>query len=191
MSNSVKLECRCGTVKGSLKIVKRSRLHVQCLCCDCQSFAGHLNNKAHILDMHGATDLVQTYPEYMTITQGHDKICAIQQTQGGIFRWSVSCCNMPLANTMTSAKMPFVGVPVSLMKFSNEQEKQDLLGPITMKAFGMYALGTMPDDVHPTFPKSYLPKIMGFMLKGFILRKHTPSPFFAGKEPVVKVQKIF
>jgi len=187
MSKIINLQCLCGTVKGTLKVDVKSQLHIQGLCCDCQNFAGHLNNKEHILDAHGSFELVQTYPAHMTIDEGKDKICATQLTAKGIVRWSTSCCNMPLANTLNSSKIPFVGIPVQLMQFTSEQNKQDILGPITMKAFGKYAIGDIPKGAHHTFPKSYLPKIMAFMLKGFILRKNTPSPFFNGKEPVAKI----
>ncbi|MDU0114642.1 DUF6151 family protein [Psychrosphaera aquimarina] len=190
MSNIVPLECSCKAVKGQLKIVPGSFFHVQCLCCDCQSFAAHLNNKEQILDQHGATELVQTYPAYMKITQGQDKIACVQLNDKGLYRWHTACCNMPLANTMNSSTVPFVGVSVELMKFGNEQEKLELLGPITMKAFGKYSIGEIPKDAHARFPLSYLPKIIAFMLKGMFTHKNRPSPFFNKKIPVTKVNVL-
>lgn len=187
MSNIVPLECSCKTVKGSLKVVPGSFFHVQCLCCDCQSFASHLNNQEQILDEHGGTELIQTYPAYMKIIEGHDKVACVQLHEKGLYRWYTECCNMPLANTMASSSVPFVGVSVKLMKFNNEQEKVKLLGPITMKAFGKYAVGEMPRDAHLRFPLSYMPKILTFMLKGMFTLKNSPSPFFNKKEPIVKV----
>ncbi|PHS69369.1 MAG: hypothetical protein COB23_07065 [Methylophaga sp.] len=190
MSNIVELECLCGVVKGNIKVVPGSFFHVHCLCCDCQKFASYLNNKENILDEHGGSELFQTYPEYMKITEGQDKISAIQLKDKGIYRWHTTCCNMPIANTMSSAKIPFVGVSVKLMKFSNEQEKIDTLGPVTMKAFGKYSIGEMPNDVHSKFPLSFMPKIIGFMLKGIFRKRNSPSPFFNGKETVAKVEVL-
>ncbi len=191
MSHTVKLECSCGTVRGNVKVVPKSFFHVHCLCCDCQNFAAYLNNKQSILDKHGGTELLQTYPELMQITDGHDKICGVQFKQKGLYRWHTTCCNMPIANTMSSPKVPFVGVSVNLMKFSSEQQKLEILGPVTMKAFGKYSIGEMPKDAHPRFPISYMPKIIGFMLKGMLTRKSSPSPFFNGKEPAAKVSLLY
>ncbi len=190
MPNIVALECSCGTVKGKINVVPGSFFHVHCLCCDCQSFASHLNNKEKILDKHGGSELFQKYPAFLEISEGQDNIGCVQLRDKGLYRWHTTCCNMPLANTMNSSKIPFVGVSVKLMKFANEQEKMETLGPITMKAFGKYSIGEIPKDAHPKFPISYMPKILGFMLKGMIRKKNNPSPFFNGKEPVAKVDVL-
>ncbi len=190
MSNIVALECSCGTVKGKLNVVPGSFFHVHCLCCDCQSFASHLNNKEKILDKHGGSELFQTYPAFLEISEGQDNIGCVQLRDKGLYRWHTTCCNMPLANTMNSSKIPFVGISVKLMKFANEQEKMEILGPVSMKAFGKYSIGEIPKDAHPKFPISYMPKILGFMLKGMIRGKNNPSPFFNGKEPVTKVDVL-
>ena len=190
MSNIVPLECSCGSVKGTLKIVPKSSFHVHCLCCDCQDFASHLNNKENILDEHGGSELFQTYPAFMEITEGKNNIAVIQLREKSLYRWHTTCCNMPLANTMTSSKTPFIGVSVKLMQFDNEQEKNKVLGPVIMKAFGKYSLGEKPMDVHEKFPISFMPKIMFFMLKGMFTKKNKPSPFFNGKEPVAKINTL-
>lgn len=190
MLNIVELECSCGTVKGKLKVVSGAFFHVHCLCKDCQKFASHLNNEEHILDKHGATELLQTYPNYMEITTGQHKISCVQLYPKGLYRWHTSCCNMPLANTMKSSKIPFVGVPVTLMKFSSPQEKLATLGPVTLKAFGQYSKGEMPKDAHPRFPLNYMPKILFFMLKGLLTGKYKKNPFFNAKEPITKVNVL-
>lgn len=190
MSTIVALECLCGTVKGELNVVPGSFFHVHCLCCDCQGFASHLNNKEKILDKHGGSELFQTYPAFMEISGGQDKIGCVQLRDKGLYRWHTTCCNMPLANTMSSSKIPFVGVSVKLMKFANEQEKMETLGPVSIKAFGKYSIGEMPKDAHSSFPTSYIPKILSFMVKGIFKKKNKPSPFFNGKEPMAKVNVL-
>ena len=65
-----------------------------------------------------------------------------------------------------------------------------VLGPVTLKAFGKYSIGEMPKDVHAKFPISFMPKILGFMLKGMFKKKHSPSPFFKGKDPIVNVDVL-
>lgn len=189
MSNTIALACSCGSVKGEIQVTPGSFFHVQCLCCDCQDYATHLDQQT-IMDEHGGTDLFQTYPMYMQITKGQDKIACIQLREKGLYRWHTTCCNMPVANTMSSSKIPFVGIPVKLLKFNSEQEKMDLVGPVAMKAFGKYAIGEMPSDAHHKFPISYMPKILGFMIKGLIGKKNTPSPFFNGQDPIAEVNVL-
>lgn len=190
MSNIVPLECLCGSVKGRLNVVPASFFHVHCLCCDCQDFASHLSNKEKILDEHGGSELFQTYPAFLEITTGQNNIGCMQLREKGLYRWHTTCCDMPLANTMSSSKVPFVGVSIKFMQFSNEQEKLKALGPVTMKAFGKYSVGEMPKDAHYKFPISYMPKILSFMLKGMFSKKNSPSPFFNGKEPVAKINVL-
>jgi hypothetical protein len=190
MSKIVELGCLCGAVKGTVNVVPGAFFHVDCLCCDCQKFASHLDNKDNILDEHGGTEILQTYPSFMEITEGQEKIQGVQLAKKGLYRWHTTCCNMPLANTMTSSKIPFVGVSVKLMKFVNEQEKMEILGPVIMKAFGKYSIGEIPNDAHPRFPISFMPKIMGFMFKGMIRKLNSPSPFFSGKNPVSNIDVL-
>ena len=190
MTKIVNLECLCGAVKGKLKVVPGAFFHVQCFCCDCQRFASNLHNEQNILDEHGATELLQTYPAYMEITEGQDKIRCMQLSSKGLYRWHTACCHMPLANTLHSPRVPFVGISVKLMQFSSEQQKNEALGPISLKVFGKYAIGGKPEDAHPTTPISFLPKILVFMLKGLLGRKYSPSPFFKQGEPVAKAHVI-
>ena len=190
MSKTVELECLCGTVKGHINVVPKSFFHVQCICCDCQNFASYLKNQESILDEHGGTELFQTYPNNMVLTEGKNNVTAIKFGEKGIYRWHTTCCNMPIANTMNSSKMPFIGVSVKLMKFADEEAKIKALGPITLKAFGKYSIGEMPKDAHAKFPLSFMPKIIAFMLKGIIGKKNTPSPFFNGKEPISTIKNI-
>jgi len=187
MSNIVSLKCSCGAVKGTLEVVPKSFFHVHCLCRDCQRFAKHLSNSNNILDEHGGTELLQTYPKFMKITEGKENIGGIQLNKNGLYRWHTTCCNMPMANTMNSSKIPFVGIPVTFMEFTSEKDKQDILGPVIMKAFGKYAMGKMPKDAHERFPLSFMPKILGFMIKGLVKKNYVPSPFFNGKNPIIPV----
>lgn len=187
MTNLVDLKCHCGQVKGTLNVVSGCFFHVECLCSDCQKFANHLGNADKILNEYGGTELFQTYPAYLNITVGNDKISCVQLKQKGLYRWHTACCNMPLGNTMNSAKIPFVGISVKLMQFANEEQKNSILGPVTLKAFGKDSIGEMPYDAHTKFPLSFMPKIIYFMGKGLINKKSTPSPFFNGNVPVSEI----
>lgn len=190
MTETVNLMCPCGALQGTLKVVPKAAFHVHCLCCDCQNFASYLNNTANILDEYGGSELFQTYPAFMEIAEGQEKIGCMQFGSTGLYRWHTTCCNMPIANTMNSSKVPFIGVSVKLMQFSDQQEKLKMLGPLAMKAFGKYAIGEMPKDAYSRFPLSYMPRILAFMLRGMLGKKSNPSPFFKGGEPVAKAKVL-
>lgn len=185
-SKNVKLECSCREVQGQLTNIDPSKaFHVHCLCSDCQSVAVYLKNEDKILDAHGGSELYQTYPAYVKITKGIDKLQTVQVKENGIYRWHTSCCKMPIANIMNSHRIPFAGVSVKFMKFDSDQEKLETLGPVIMKAFGKSARGEMPKDAYETFPKSFMFKIMKFMFIGFIKGLSSPSPFYSNKKPIV------
>lgn len=183
--SKVQLECFCGTVKGQLNVPSNKKaFHVHCLCCDCQNFAAFLKNEEKILDDHGGSELFQTHPCYIELTQGKDKLACAQFNEKGLLRWHTSCCNTPVANTMRSPNVPFAGVSTKFMKFASESEKDKTLGPVIMKAFGKYAKGPMPPDAHETFPKSFLPKIIKFMIRGYFASRKKANLFFDKQSPV-------
>jgi hypothetical protein len=183
----IDLQCSCGAMGGHLEVhSSKMSFHVHCLCRDCQAYAVHLGNEEKILDQFGGSELFQTYPSYLKITQGAEHLACLRLKEDGLMRWHTSCCNMPIANTMASPKVPFIGVSVKLMKFASDQEKQEVLGPVVMKAFGRSARGQKPEDVHDTFPRSFMPKILKFMALGFLGRRNNPSPFFKEGKPTVK-----
>ena len=142
------------------------------------------------IDAHGGSEILQTYPSNIKISQGSDKLQCIKLKNKGIDRWYASCCKTPVANTMGSAKIPFAGVSIKLMKFASEDEKSRILGPVIMKAFGRSARGKMPEDAHATFPKSFMFKMMKFMLIGKVGSKNRPSPFYEGNTPVAKAKVL-
>lgn len=190
MPNIVDLSCQCGAVKGKLNVVKGAFFHVKCYCCDCQQFARYLNTNTMVLDENGGTEIFQTYPAYIEITQGQENIACLQLKEKGLYRWYTTCCNTPFSNTLGSPKIPFVGIPVILMQFRDESEKLNILGPLSLKAFGKYAIGEMPKDAHLTFPLSFMPKMLRFMLKGFVSKKNNPSPFFKDGKPIVRAKVL-
>lgn len=185
-SKRVDVECFCGKVKGVLKIVKKDLFHAQCLCCDCQSYAENLENADKILDSFGASSLVQTYPKYLAFLEGRQFITCGKLSNKGLLRWYASCCNAPLANTMPSPNVPFIGVSTKVLKFASDEEKARLLGPITVKAFAKYAKGQKPKDAYNKFPMSYMFSIAVFMLKGKLLAKTKPHPFFKSQRPIAE-----
>ncbi|NVJ93167.1 MAG: hypothetical protein HWE34_16000 [Methylocystaceae bacterium] len=190
MTQTVKLACTCGKVAGEVKIIKQENFHVKCLCCDCQNFATHLGHDDKTLDQHGGTELFQTYPAHVTITQGEEYIACLSFSPTGLLRFHTSCCNTPIGNMLRNPKMPFVGIPVAFMQFTTPSEKDTTLGPILMQAFAKYAKNGKPEGSHDRFPLSFMPKILFFMGKGFFQKKFMPSPYFKDGKPVSPPQVL-
>ena len=183
-SNIVDVRCFCGKVNGVLKIVKKDLFYAQCFCCDCQNYAKHLESEDKILDQYGASSLIQTYPKYLTLLEGKEHINCVQIKEKGLLRWYANCCNSPLANTMTNPRVPFISISTQVLKFKSKEEKERLLGPVSVKAFAMYAKGKKPKNSHDRFPKSYMISMLYFMLRGAITGKFKPHPFFKDAQPI-------
>lgn len=180
----VLLACQCGSVEGQLTLDDTTRFHLVCYCCDCQAYAQQLQQADTLLDEHGGTELVQTYPANMQITQGHQHIACMKLSEKGIYRWYTRCCHTPIGNTVRSAKLPFVGIPVAFMRFESASQKKQLLGPIAFKVFAKYGQGQMPEEAYAKVPFVFLRQTVGFLLNGFWFNKQRPSPFFRDGSPV-------
>ena len=176
MPETVKLSCACGEVQGSLELHQKDSFHVECLCCDCQQFSAELGN-SEMLKSYGGTEILQTYPSYVTITKGQNNISALQLTPKSLWRHYTSCCQTPIGNMMNGKNSPFIGVPICFMQFESDEHKDKILGPTTMRCFAKYGKDNKPADAHDTFPISFMPKIMWFLLKGILTKKSRPSPY--------------
>lgn len=128
--------CRCGDVSFALTPDGGSR--VVCYCDSCRGFVTELG-AADILDHWGGNDLYQVAPEAAQIVKGEDKLAWTQMTEKGPVRWFTTCCNSPLANTLKTAKVPFLTLQSAF--FADE----DALGPIEMRVFRKFAKGRVPD----------------------------------------------
>ena len=97
------LECRCGTVRGLVENGRRAN-PIVCYCQDCKAFAHFLGRADEILDERGGSEVVQTLPQYVTFTQGAERLTCIRLSQSGPLRWYATCCNAPIGNTAASRR---------------------------------------------------------------------------------------
>jgi len=104
-----KIQCQCGQVQGHLSPAARLT-HLACHCRDCQTYAHAIGMADTVLDAHGATDVLTTLQQHVTITQGADKLACNSLSDKGLLRWYASCCNTPLANTARDPKLSFVAL---------------------------------------------------------------------------------
>lgn len=181
----IPLKCQCGKIRGTVANAGPKRgCRLVCYCDDCQKYANHLGSEG-VLDELGGTDIYQTTPAQVTITEGADELKCLRLTEKGMYRWYSACCTTPLANTMASPKAPFVGIVHTFMDHEGHGATRDeSLGQPAAYTQGKYAIGGVPAHAHATVS---LPVVFGFMrrfLLGALKQEHKPSPFFVNGQPI-------
>lgn len=177
----IPLGCRCGTVRGTLKLSSPDAgNHVVCFCADCQAFANYLDNPDEILDQWGGTDIYQSPPWDVEFVSGTEQLRCLRLTPKGLYRWYTNCCQTPVANTV-SAKLPFVGL---IHSFIDKGPSNPLLGPIRGYHKLECAKGEVPDDIRQKgMPVGTTLRVFWRLFKWKLTAGNKPYPFFdaAGK----------
>lgn len=189
MSSDVPLRCRCGRIRGlAVGIGPEMGTRLVCYCDDCQRYARTLATDG-VLDVYGGTDIFQTTPAHVRITAGTSELRCLRLSDKGLMRWYSGCCKVPVANTVASPKVPFVGIVHTFMDHVGDGHTRDeVLGPPRAFVQGRFAPGGVPPLAHPSAPLSLIVRAMRVMLLGWVRREHRPSPFFdvtTGKPIVV------
>ncbi|MCT4559375.1 MAG: DUF6151 family protein [Pelagimonas sp.] len=101
--------CDCGQTEWQVsKTAKGSQ--VVCYCTDCQAHLRHLDRVDLLHD--GGTYIYQTTPDAVTLIKGHENLALQRLGPNGMMRYYTSCCKTPVANTLSKATLPFVGLPL-------------------------------------------------------------------------------
>ncbi len=175
LSSEITLGCQCGKVTGNMQREPAASInHISCYCKDCQTFSRHLDADAITLDEHGGTAIIQTSPATVKIHSGSEHIKCLRLGPKGITRWYAECCNTPIANTMSSGKMPFSGVIRSFVKTDHVEQ---IIGPIKYRVFA--SLSPQANG-HNKAPIGLMAKIVSNMLWWKLRGDHRNSPFFNG-----------
>lgn len=158
------------------------------MCDDCQTYAEHLGRADVILDAHGGTEVLQTVPARVRITQGHEHLRCLRLSPKGLMRWYAGCCNTPIGNTLASPGMPFVGVVHTFIQLTDSQARDVALGPVRAKVQGRFSRGPMPTDASRTATPWLILRTAAALLRATLGRQHKPSPFFEPRtgQPVVE-----
>ena len=105
------LRCQCGQFQGVLRDLSPGRVNrVVCYCKFCVAYAGSLGRADDVLDELGGSEVLQTSPAFLEITQGADKLACGRLSSSGPLRWYAECCKTPFANTLATPGLPFMGV---------------------------------------------------------------------------------
>ena len=165
MSDNRDFSCRCGAMRWSVA-ANAPGTHVECYCADCQSFARHLGADDLWLDPAGGTELYQTLPQHIVITTGQESLRALRLGPKGLIRWYAGCCNAPVANTLPSPRLPFVGMIL--------RPGQTGFGPVVTHANTDAARQPVRTSGMLRAVAGLLGRAIGSRLTG----RHRPNPFF-------------
>jgi len=183
--HSIQIACDCGAFQATLTgLPNNSPGRVACYCKDCQRYLTKLG-RTDRLDDFGGTELVPVYPSEMNILKGEEHLKCNKLSSKGLHRWSVTCCNSPIANTRR--KFPWVGLIHSVFTSVDENTLNNL-GDVKGRIFGRDAKPGAPFDIADKVGFKETLLVAPFILKGKLGKKHIPSPFYKNDyvTPIVK-----
>ena len=175
--------CTCGATEWHVTAPKTGN-RLLCYCADCQTFLRHLGSDT-VTDT-GGVDLLQIMPSQITFARGAENLGLLKLSPKGLSRWHTTCCNTPVANTLKSAKLPFVSVMCAA-----HRGEDTALGPVRAHVNTVWAKG-------PGKPAkdSGLGRLMRVFVRNLVVGrlsgKWKMTPFFAPPDwaPVAKPHVI-
>ncbi|MEZ5921751.1 MAG: DUF6151 family protein [Parvularculaceae bacterium] len=144
-------QCRCGEVKGVARDAGGPMgIRVICYCADCQAFAHFLGCEDEYLDAAGGSDIYQTSPSRLEITQGMDLLkSVVVGPDARLHRFYASCCKTPIVNTIPGRKLPFAG---TLVRNYDPSRRERLFGDPKTSVFASAANGDPPTKAQIATP---------------------------------------
>ena len=168
------IQCSCGQIRGHINSGARFNRAI-CYCADCQAFARTLGKESETLNPAGGTEVIQTLPKNIQITQGAEHLACLRLTEKGLLRWYAACCNTPLANTPANMKMSFVGLTHNGLG-SDQEFLNERFGPVQMVVNTANALSDPKPRGYGVAAATI--KILSIMLKALLNGDYKQTPFF-------------
>lgn len=173
----MEIQCECGKFRANLKAFpKNTPGRLVCYCDDCQSYMHHIQ-RSDLLDANGGTEIIPAYPADIEILSGKEHLKCMRLAPHGMFRFSTTCCNTPIANTQPN--QAWAGILRRVYTVKDPHKLDQILGPVRARVMGKFAKGTPPEGTAKKFNFRGFKLVMPFILKGIIRKKTKPSPFFA------------
>ncbi|UJR82809.1 DUF6151 family protein [Sandaracinus amylolyticus] len=185
MSETLPIRCACGQLRGRIELVPGGGQRVVCYCDDCQAY-GRFLGRDDVLDARGGTDLWQTRPSLVRITEGESELVCMRLSDRGMIRWYARCCRTPIANTMASASTPFVGMVHRCI--GDERTRNEVLGAPIAGLMGRFAIGGLPEGAAPTVRVGTIVRTLAMLARAALARGATPSPFFDARTKKPRVE---
>ncbi len=180
MSTDLPIRCSCGALRGLARgLSADAGNRVVCYCDDCQAFAHFLGCAEDLLDANGGSDIFQTSPARLEITQGLDELACVRLTSSGIFRWHTRCCSTAIANTLPTTALPFVGLLSGAMDHTaSGRSRDEALGSVRMRVQGRFAKGdTSGLDAHDKFSLASFFQVARILLTARLRGDQKRNPF--------------
>jgi len=135
-----------------------------------------LGRDKDVLDDHGGTDIFQTSPSSVEITEGKDQIRCLRLSEKGTNRWYADCCKTPLGNTLGTG-VPFIGLVNSF--WSEKDHWNEMIGPPNAIVQTKCARNLPENALAPVgFPLNVTAKVIFKILGWKLTGKANPHPFF-------------
>ncbi len=130
--------CDCGQLHGVVGDLRpQTANRVGCHCSSCVTWL-ETHERPGMLDELGASRVFQTAPGAFRITAGEEHLSCRTLTRKGALRWVASCCGTPLATTLRSPTVPFIGVYDVLIRPGDGVSLDEVLGPLQARVNGPY-----------------------------------------------------
>ena len=181
----MKIQCECGRFRSELTVFpKNTPGRMVCYCDDCQTYL-HSLGRADLLDPHGGTEVIPVYPSEMKIIEGRNLLRCTRLSPKGLYRWSTTCCNTPVANIKPG--VPYVGTLYRLYTVKDASYLSQVLGEVKCRIQGRFARGSVPERASAKVSLQDMLILGPFLLKGVLLGKKKNAPFFEsnGSTPIV------
>ncbi len=185
----VTYRCACGQMVLTIESVDPSvASRITCACSGCRGFAERMDH-LELLDEDGATDRFQVSPASVSITSGREHLGCIQQTKGGAFRFYARCCRSPICLTLTSRRMPFVGLDVQRL----DGDPDALLGLVRARVNNPNkGAAAKAKNAHAGAVFSMLGHLMPLTARWWWRNDHKQSPFFGPDgDAIVPVERLW
>lgn len=179
----MEIQCDCGKFRAELtRFPENFPGRLVCYCDDCQAFLNYIQ-RADLMDANLGSEIIPAYPSEVKFISGAEVVQCVRLFPKGLFRFYTSCCKTPIANS--DPKLPWVGFHRRMHDSKDKNRVENELGSVKCRVMGKFAKGNLPEGTSEKFDFKSLMAVLPFILKGVILRKSNPSPFFKNGKPLV------
>ena len=169
------LRCACGALRGRFDATGGVGNRHLCYCDDCQAYARWLG-RDDVMNARGGTDIIQTWPARVRLDVAGPPLARMKLSEKGLNRWYAACCRTPVANTMSSARLPFTGLMRQVVD-ADDAQINAIFGA-THGIQGRYAIGGCPPDADASASFGVIARSVSTLARGAWSGAHQPSPFF-------------
>lgn len=177
------LRCQCGTLRGHVSHTE-SVCRGVCYCKDCQAYAHFLGKADEMLDEMGGSDVIATLPQYVSFTQGVDRLTCMSLSDKGMLRWYASCCKTPIGNTARDFKVSHVGLLHNCLQ-DPSTSLDSAFGPVRMRV-GMKSAKGSPKAMAASTTVSIL-RFMARLVRARLDGSYKNTPFFDPETGIPRV----